>query len=174
MNPAELPDRFHVLLDERHDPLDEPEVQSWLLQHPDRLEAFARWRAMLGTVPGSQPLPLPGPARPPVLLPLAIAAAAVAFAIVSARLSRPVADPPWPRPDFAVAGRVVAFSTCTAVAGSSDEGATQATWSSSTHTGRVAAHRAATLSCASEPSPSVPVCVMVVRAEENQPSCLRP
>jgi hypothetical protein len=171
--PVDLPMRLHTLLDQRRDPLDEPDVQAWLLERPDQLEAFARWRSALGTTPMRAPQASPS-RRWKRLLPLA--AVLLAAAVVGTRqcVVRP-ASAPLPRPDFAAAGRIVSFSTCLAVVGSGDaEAGHAASWSATTCAGTAAVHRAATVAWRAFPYPSVPICVMAIRAEENEPSCPRP
>ena len=50
--------RLDACLDERRDPLDDPEVVAWLDQHPEQLDAFAQQREDLRQLSSR-----PGPAR---------------------------------------------------------------------------------------------------------------
>jgi hypothetical protein len=169
----ELPASIQALLDQRRDPLQSPEVQSWLLEHPQHLEQFARMRSFLladgaPAAPLDQPLPLLR------LLLLAAASVLVAFGAVH-RCSGPAVATTLPRPDFATTGRIVHFSTCTTVVGPlANVSAGTVTLCSEMTAGAASLQRVDTLTFEPAPSSSVPLCVMVTRAEENQPSCIRP
>ncbi len=50
MNHASFLTRMHECLDERRDPLDDAEVQAFLLEHPEHLAAIAELRACLHSI----------------------------------------------------------------------------------------------------------------------------
>lgn len=169
----ELPARIQDLFDQHRDPLEATEVQQWLLDHPHQLEAFARLRAsLLADAPRVMPVHRSWPWR---VLPLAAALLLAAFVMVQ-QCGGPAsaADRPLPRPDFATGGRILHFSTCTTVVGPDAASGQRATLCSVTTAGAAALQRVDTLTFEPSASPAIPLCVVMTRAEENQPSCIRP
>jgi len=77
--------RVQTALDERRDPLEDPAVRAWMLEHPDDALALVDLRAALGELERADNR-LRAPRRPR-LLPLA--AAALALVALGAWLARP-------------------------------------------------------------------------------------
>ncbi|MBL8749390.1 MAG: hypothetical protein JNK78_09520 [Planctomycetes bacterium] len=81
MNHATFVARVDECLDERRDPLDDAEVQAYLLEHPEHLDAIAELRACLRTV-GTVAAPPARRRSKRFVAPAAVVAAAAAIALV--------------------------------------------------------------------------------------------
>lgn len=79
-------------LDERRDPLDDPECRTWLAADPERLLAYARLREQLDNMPGPAVQPQPA-ARPTPRGWWRLAALAAALLASAAWLLRDLASP---------------------------------------------------------------------------------
>jgi len=159
---SSLPPLFDDLFDSGIDPLDDAVARQWLLDHPDALPAFARYReslmAMADATEGARPSPSPrrrvaALAAVAMIIVLTTVAGSAALMLRSASVC--------PSPDFA-SPLLVRYSR-----GESSVAGSRQVLHRTVATGRVARQQRVIWQSSTGATPAVPVCARSLKSQQN-------